>query len=103
MPHILDAAILQLNTEAVAPIQAVDMAGITIGEATVTPSRPQVRNRYFALQMKQRQVGVAASEQVAGTSRPLAIFNVRYNRVPKFGSWAPQTGNNQLAAVSLDI
>ena len=53
--------------------------------------------------MKQRQWGITASEVVAGTSHPIAIFNARYDRVPKHGSWIPGKYDGELAVCSLDI
>lgn len=103
-PHI-DAEILKLNTSKLTGITSVDMSMPTsdIGTASVSSSRPHVSNRYFAIRMKQRQIGNSSSEAVAGTSKPIAIFNVLYNNVNKYGSWAHTTVNNQYIALSLDI
>ncbi|WP_271784313.1 hypothetical protein [Aquimarina algiphila] len=70
---------------------------------TAAPLVPQVFNKYVAVRMKQRQVNNSTSEAVAGTSKPIAVFNVRYNNVNKHGSWAPDTEDNQIAAVSVNI
>jgi hypothetical protein len=101
-PHI-DTDILKLNTEALMPIVHVNVNTMTIGSATIPAVAAHVSNRYFALRMKQRQWGNAATEVVAGTSRPVAIFNARYDNVPRHGSWVPTKINNQLAVYSLDL
>ena len=101
-PHV-DTDILTLNTEALMPIVNINVNAITIGNATIPGVAAHVSNRYFALRMKQRQWGNTTTEVVAGTSRPLAIFNARYDRVPKYGSWIPTKVNSQLAVCSLDI
>jgi hypothetical protein len=101
-PHI-DAQILTLNTVALTGLTTLDMSMPTsaIGSATV-PAVPRVPNRYFAIRMSQRKVGDLGAGSVAGTSKPIAIFNVRYNNVNKYGSWAPTTVSDQLAVVSVD-
>jgi hypothetical protein len=93
-----------LNTVSLTGLSTVDMAMPTsgIGSPTVSGSRPEPPNRYFAIRMKQRQANVGAGV-VAGTSKAIAIFNTQYNNVNKFGSWAPTTYSNQIAAVSVDI
>ncbi|WP_103068165.1 transthyretin-like family protein [Aquimarina sediminis] len=103
-PH-QDAEILKLNTLAIANMVSIDMSSPTsaIGSASVSPSKPHTRNRYFAIRMKQREENNPATEIVAGTSKPIAIYNVEYDNVNKHGSWAPKTVNNRLAAVSVDI
>ncbi len=103
-PH-QDAEILKLNTLQIANMIPIDMSSPTsdIGNATVSPARPHTRNRYFAIRMKQREINNAATEVVAGTSKPIAIFNVEYDNVNKHGSWAPLVVNNQVAAVSVNI
>lgn len=101
-PHI-DTDILTLNTEALMPIAHINMNTMTIGNATIPAVAAHVSNKYFALRMKQRQWGNAATEVVAGTSRPIAVFNARYDRVPKYGSWIPTKVDNQLGVCSLDI
>ena len=103
-PHT-DAQILKLNTEKITGLTQIDMSMPTsaIGNATVSPTRPHVFNRYIAIRMKQRQSLVAGSEIVAGTSKPIAIYNVAYNNVNQHGSWAPAIINNRKIALSLDI
>ncbi len=101
-PHI-DTDILTLNTEALMPIVNINVDTMTIGSATVPAVAAEVSNRYFALRMKQRQWGNPATEVVAGTSRPIAIFNARYDRVPKHGSWIPGKFDGELGVCSLDI
>ena len=53
--------------------------------------------------MRQRQQGNAATEMIAGTSKPIAIYNVIYENVNKNGSWAPSTVSQQYIAVSVDL
>ncbi len=101
-PHV-DADILTLNTEFLMPIVNINVNAMTIGSATIPAVAAHVSNRYFALRMRQRQWGNAGTEVVAGTSRPLAIFNARYNRVRKYGSWIPTKVDDQVAVCSLDI
>ena len=100
-----DAQILKLNTEKLAGVTTIDMSMPTsnIGSATVSPPRSHVKNRYFAIRMRQRQWGNVATEMVAGTSKPIAIYNVIYQNVNKHGSWAPTTVSNQYIAVSVDL
>ena len=100
-----DAQILCLDTEKLTGLTSIDMAMPTagIGNATVSVSRPNVKNRYFAIRMKQRQLNNVATEVVAGTSKPIAIYNVIYNNVNKYGSWAPATVDSQRIALSLDL
>lgn len=101
-PHI-DTDILTLNTESLMPIVHIDVNAMTIGSATIPGVATHVSNKYFALRMKQRQWGNAATEVIAGTSRPIAIFNARYDKVPKYGSWIPTKVDNQMCVCSLDI
>ncbi|KEY18016.1 hypothetical protein [Kaistella antarctica] len=100
-----DGQILKLNTEKLAGVTTIDMSTptSTIGSATVSPARPQVKNKYYALRMRQRQQGNAATEMIAGTSKPIAIYNVLYKNVNKNGSWAPSTVSDQYIAVSVDL
>lgn len=105
VPHS-DGGILKLNTEKLTGgITTIDMAMPTsgIGSATVSGTRPHVGNRYFAIRMRQREIGNAGTEATAGTSKPIAIYNVRYNNVNKYGSWAPATVSGQPIALSLDL
>ncbi|MBN2175583.1 MAG: hypothetical protein JW731_15750 [Bacteroidales bacterium] len=101
-PHI-DSDILTINTEALMPVVNINVDSMVIGNATVPGVAAHVSNRYFNLRMKQRQVSNPASETVAGTSRPIAIFNARYDRVPKYGSWIPTKVDNQFAVCSMDL
>ncbi len=96
--------ILRLNSEVMTGITNIDMASQTIaniGSPTI-PAIPRVQNQKFALRMLQREVGSASAGVVAGQSRPLALFNVRYLNVPTYGSWAPAR-RTDWAAVSLDV
>ncbi|WP_299436278.1 hypothetical protein [uncultured Aquimarina sp.] len=103
-PH-QDAEILKLNTVALTGLTSIDMSSPTsaIGAPTVSPARPHLLNRYFAIRMKQREINNAATEVIAGTSKPIAIFNAEYDNVNRHGSWAPKTVNNRVAAVSVDV
>lgn len=98
-----DAEILKLNTEKLTGVTSIDMSMPTsgIGNTTVSASRPHVSNRYFAIRMKQRAVGGSAT--IAGTSKPIAIYNVLYQNVNKYGSWAHATVDNQYIALSIDL
>ena len=100
-----DGQILNLNTLKLVGLTTIDMALPTssIGSTTVSAERSHVKNRYFAIRMRQREVGNAASEKTAGTSKPIAIYNVMYNNVNKNGSWAPITASSQYIAVSVDL
>jgi hypothetical protein len=101
----IDAQILTLNTEKLTSVTAIDMAMPTsgIGNTTVSPTRPHTLNRYFAIRMRQREINNTTTEAVAGTSKPIAIYNVVYNNVNKYGSWAPTTVSDQRIALSLDL
>ncbi|PVW15219.1 hypothetical protein [Marixanthomonas spongiae] len=77
---------------------SVDQSGLTQGSS----SAPLQKNRYFALRMRKREVGNAASEVAAGFSRPLAIFNTTYQNVPQGGSWLP-SASNELGIASVDL
>ena len=103
-PH-QDAEILKLNTVSLTNLVPLDMAAppSDIGTATVSVARPHITNRYFAIRMKQRELNNTATEVIAGTSKPIAIFNVEYNNVNKHGNWAPKIVQNQLASVSVNI
>ncbi|KZS42458.1 hypothetical protein AWE51_03170 [Aquimarina aggregata] len=103
-PH-QDTTILKLNTVSLTNLTSLNMASPTsdIGTATVSAGRPHTRNRYFAIRMKQRELNNIATEVIAGTSKPIAIFNVEYNNVNKHGNWAPDIKNNQRASVSVNI
>ena len=98
-----DAEILSLNTAAITGTTTIDLNGMVIGSPTVPAIHAEVRDQYVALRMRQRQVGNASTEVVAGTSRPIALFNVRYDNVPQRGSWAPTKINGALIAASLDV
>ena len=101
----VDAEILTLNTIKLAGLTSIDMSMPTsaIGNATVSPSRPHVKNKYYGIRMRQREFGNVLTELVAGTSKPIAIYNVRYQNVNKHGSWAPTTESDKYIAVSLDL
>ncbi|WP_309610148.1 hypothetical protein [Flavobacterium sp.] len=106
-PHT-DNVILSLNTEFLTDgLKTVDMAmpTLSIGSATVSAARPHILNRYFAIRMRQRNINgaVPGPEFVAGTSKPIAIYNVVFNNVNKNGSWAPSSQSNQRIAASVDI
>jgi hypothetical protein len=106
-PHI-DAQILTLNTEKITGLTEIDMAMPTtaIGSATVSPARPHTLNRFFAIRMRQRQRladNSTINEAIAGTSKPIAIYNLIYNNVNQHGSWAPTTVDGRRIALSLDI
>ena len=80
---------------------AINMAGLVPGNSTTTV-QPLQQNRYFSLKMKRRQAGNAATEQMAGVSRPIAIMNTIYQNVPQRGSWLPGTSNERgVAAIDL--
>lgn len=102
-PH-QGAEIMRINTNLIDTRPNIDMASPTsaIGNAT-TPTNARRGNEYVAIRMKQREENNPATEVVAGTSKPIATFNVRYDNVNKNGSWAPNIVSNQLAAVSVDI
>lgn len=104
-PHI-DTDILVLDTEKLMPVVNIDVNSMTIGNPTIPAVAPHIPNRFFALRMKQRQYGpgpLDPTQYIAGTSRAIAIFNARYNNVPKRGSWAPTKANGEYAVCSLDI
>lgn len=101
-PHV-DTDILTLNTQTLMPVVNINVNAMTIGNATIPGVTAHVPNRYFALRMKQRQWGNAVTEVVAGTSRPIAVFNALYQHVSKHGSWIPTKVNDQMAVCSLDI
>lgn len=102
-----DNAILRLNTTKIngGELTQLNMAMPTsqIGSATVNAGRPHTKNKYFALRMKVREAGNNATIAIAGTSKPIAIFNVSYDNVNKHGSWAPTSEVGQGIAVSVDI
>ncbi len=79
----------------------VDMSGLIPGNSTTTIV-PLQKNRYFALRMMKREAGNAASEVVAGVSRPLAFFNTIYKNVPQRGSWIPGI-SNEFGVASIDL
>lgn len=101
----VDAEIFKLNTIKLAGLTSIDMSMPTsnIGNSTVSGTRPHVKNRYYAIRMRQRETGNSLTEQVAGTSKPIAIYNVIFNNVNKHGSWAPTTVSNQYIALSVDL
>lgn len=103
-PHT-DNVILRLKTTDLTGSVKLNMAMPTaqIGSATVNAGRPHTQNRYFALRMKIREAGNSGTIAIAGTSKPIAIFNVSYDNVNKHGSWAPDTADGQAIAVSVDI
>ena len=100
-----DAEILNLNTEKLTGVTFIDMSmpAISIGNATVSAARPHTTNRFFAIRMRQREINNAGTEAIAGTSKPIAIYNVIYNNVNKHGSWAPTTVSSQRVAVSVNL
>lgn len=100
----VNGLILRLNTEKLTGVTSIDMAMPTsgIGNATVSAARPHTANRYFAIRMRQRE-GDSGATMVAGTSKPIAIYNVLYQNVNKYGSWAHATANNQRIALSVDL
>lgn len=72
----------------------VDMTGLVPGDSTTTIA-PLQRNQYYQIRMKKREVNNAASELIAGTSRPIALFNTIYQNVPQKGSWLPTTADER--------
>lgn len=100
----VDAEILKINTLKLTGLTTIDMSMPTsnIGNTTVSGARPHVKNRYFAIRMRQRELN-SATIHTAGTSKPIAIFNVVYQNVNKHGSWAPTTVSDQYIALSVDL
>ncbi|WKN32909.1 hypothetical protein PZB74_06070 [Porifericola rhodea] len=84
-------------------VGAVNMASLVPGNSTTTVVAPLQKNRYFSLRMKKRQAGNISSEVLAGTSRPIAVFNTLYQNVPQGGSWAPGAVSTELGVASLDL
>ena len=78
---------------------SVDKTGLVQG----TSSAPLQKNEYFALRMWKREIGNIASETPAGFSRPLAIFNTKYDGIPQGGSWLPTISNGELGIACLDL
>ncbi|MEM6263846.1 MAG: hypothetical protein AAGI38_15135 [Bacteroidota bacterium] len=73
-----------------------DMSGLIPGNSTSSVpalSGGLPANRFFALRMWKRELGNAATEVLAGTSRPLAICNLTYADTPQNGSWLPTTSS----------
>lgn len=77
----------------------VDKAGFVAGNS----SAPLEKNRYFALRMFKREAGNAATEELAGFSRPLAIFNTKYKDVPQGGTWDLLGKSTELGLATVDI
>lgn len=77
----------------------VNKAGLDQG----TTSAPLEKNEYFALRMWKREQGNVASETPAGFSRPLAIFNTKYENVPQGGSWLPEIHAPEYGIASIDL
>ena len=95
----LTGRLINLISENLAPDpDSVNMSRLVPGES----SAPLQKNRYFSLRMKKREAGNAASETVAGTSRPIAIFNTTYENVPQGGSWSPGE-SSELGIATLDL
>lgn len=81
---------------------SVDMSSLVPGSST-TSVAPLQKNRYFTIRMLKREASNAGSEVVAGTSRPIAIFNTIYQNVPQGGSWAPAETSSELGVATLDL
>jgi hypothetical protein len=82
---------------------SVDMSSLVPGDSTTSVVSPLQQNRYFSIRMLKRSAGNASSEVVAGTSRPIAIFNTVYQNVPQGGSWAPSAASSELGVATLDL
>ncbi|CAI8228331.1 MAG: Uncharacterised protein [Formosa sp. Hel1_33_131] len=78
----------------------VDMSGLIPGNSSGMVLQ---KNEYFALRMWKREQGNAASETLAGSSRPLAIFNTTYKDVPQGGAWDPFGKSSELGIAALDL
>jgi hypothetical protein len=95
-----NAELLSLNTAKLNG-NTVSMAGLVQGQSTTTIA-PLQSNRFFKIRMRKRQVGNPASEESAGVSNAIAMFNTVYENVPQFGSWMPQT-TNEMGVACIDI
>ncbi len=78
-----------------------DMTGLVPGNSTTTV-HPLQKNRYISIRMLKREAGSAVFED-GGFSRPLAVFNTRYDNVPQKGSWLPTATSNELGVASVDL
>ncbi|SMO32692.1 hypothetical protein SAMN06265379_10142 [Saccharicrinis carchari] len=81
---------------------SVDMAGLVPGD-NVTSIQPLQKNRYYRLRMRIREEGNEPSEITVGVSKVLALFNFRYQNVPKNGSWIPTSVSSEIGVASMDI
>lgn len=88
-----DAGILTLKTHAFTGGD-LNMTGLAPGNSTATV-QPLQTNRYFSIRLKKREQANSSSAIVAGTSKPIAIFNRFYENVPQHGSWLPGTSRER--------
>jgi hypothetical protein len=91
--------LIMLNTLKMATWADINIAGITAGQSTA----PLGVDRFFALRLRVRRVGMAATEVTAGTCDNVAIYNRRYDNVTHKGAWAPVLVSNQLGVVMVNV
>ena len=98
---------IRLDTRAMAPpfapYQDVDLNGLVTGQSATSTGQPLAQNRHFAIRMRVRQVGNAASEQTAGVCQHIAINNVLYDNLLHHPTWMPVSQSNALGVAMVDI
>lgn len=79
----------------------VSMDGLIQGQS-VTTKAPLQQNRFFKIRMIKRQAGNPLTEVIAGVSNAIAMFNTKYEDMPKHGSWMPKKAT-EYGVACLDI
>lgn len=98
---------IRLETRTMAPpfppYQNVDLVGLQTGQSSTSTGKPLAQNRHFAIRLRVRQVGNAASEQTAGVCQHVAINNVLYENLLHHPTWMPVNEPPALAVAMVDI
>src|SRR5215203_496853 len=92
---------LRLDTRKLMAWTDINVAGVTAGQTM--PPAGLGQDVHFAIRLRVRKVGNAASEMTAGECHKLAIYDRNYDNVTHGGSWAPQLMPDELGVVMVNI
>ncbi len=98
-----DVELANLRSTSLATFETVDCTQLEAGEAAQSEGRVVPREHFFAIRLKVRTWGVAASEQPAGHVRRVAVSNPTYTNITRHAEWNPAPPFSAFAVVMLDV